>query len=178
MAAFSWPRTTSTGLSTLVLLLQLLLAKAQSPDRATSIVPAILVFGDSIVDTGNNNDLPTLIKSNFPPHGQDFPGHQATGRFCNGKIASDILGSQRKNKYIYIHARTLIACISYVNVILYIYIIPASKVGVKEIMPPYLGSRPGDGDLLTGVAFASAGTGYDPITAQVAVILSQRYNYN
>ncbi|KAG1354136.1 GDSL esterase/lipase EXL3 [Cocos nucifera] len=77
----------------LVLLLQLLLAKAQSPSPTTPIVPAILVFGDSIVDTGNNNGLSTVFKSNFPPYGQDFRRHQATGRFCNGKITSDIIAA-------------------------------------------------------------------------------------
>jgi hypothetical protein len=55
-------------------------------------IPALLVFGDSIVDAGNNNDLETLVKSNFPPYGKDFEGGIPTGRFCNGKIPSDIIG--------------------------------------------------------------------------------------
>lgn len=56
-------------------------------------VPAVLVFGDSIMDTGNNNNnLITSARSNFPPYGQDFKGGIPTGRFCNGKVPSDILG--------------------------------------------------------------------------------------
>ncbi|KAK7280769.1 hypothetical protein RJT34_25836 [Clitoria ternatea] len=53
--------------------------------------PAIIAFGDSIVDSGNNNDLKTLVKCNFSPYGKDFDGGVPTGRFCNGKIPTDIL---------------------------------------------------------------------------------------
>ncbi|KAL0410012.1 UNVERIFIED_CONTAM: GDSL esterase/lipase [Sesamum latifolium] len=30
------------------------------------LVPALCIFGDSVVDAGNNNNLQTLIKANFP----------------------------------------------------------------------------------------------------------------
>ncbi|KAL9427988.1 hypothetical protein AB3S75_030049 [Citrus x aurantiifolia] len=53
------------------------------------LVPALIIFGDSIVDVGNNNNLSTLIKANFPPYGRDFVTHRPTGRFCNGKLATD-----------------------------------------------------------------------------------------
>lgn len=56
-------------------------------------VPAVFAYGDSIVDSGNNNDLKTLVKCNFSPYGKDFQGGLPTGRFCNGKIPSDILGT-------------------------------------------------------------------------------------
>ncbi|CDP14394.1 unnamed protein product [Coffea canephora] len=56
------------------------------------LVPALYLFGDSIVDVGNNNYLETLIKANFPPYGRDFINHEATGRFCNGKLATDFTG--------------------------------------------------------------------------------------
>ncbi|CAA7407062.1 unnamed protein product [Spirodela intermedia] len=54
-------------------------------------VPALIIFGDSTVDSGNNNDIPTLLKSNFDPYGRDFSGGKPTGRFCNGKLATDFL---------------------------------------------------------------------------------------
>ena len=60
------------------------------PDNET--VPALLVFGDSIVDPGNNNDLVTFAKGNFPPYGRDFIGGIPTGRFSNGKIPADFIG--------------------------------------------------------------------------------------
>ncbi|KAL0370143.1 UNVERIFIED_CONTAM: GDSL esterase/lipase [Sesamum angustifolium] len=53
------------------------------------LVPALLIFGDSVVDAGNNNNLETIVKANFPPYGRDFIKHKPTGRFCNGKLASD-----------------------------------------------------------------------------------------
>ncbi|KAJ8637865.1 hypothetical protein MRB53_012132 [Persea americana] len=62
-------------------------ANAQS---STTLVPAIITFGDSAVDVGNNNYLPTVIKADFPPYGRDFVTHKPTGRFCNGKLATDI----------------------------------------------------------------------------------------
>ncbi|MED6106382.1 hypothetical protein PIB30_004155 [Stylosanthes scabra] len=54
-------------------------------------VPAVIGFGDSIIDPGNNNDLKTLVKCNFPPYGKDFQGGHPTGRFCDGKIPTDLL---------------------------------------------------------------------------------------
>ncbi|XVE78382.1 hypothetical protein DITRI_Ditri13aG0140500 [Diplodiscus trichospermus] len=54
-------------------------------------VPAIIVFGDSSVDAGNNNYIPTIARSNFEPYGRDFNGGHPTGRFCNGKIATDFI---------------------------------------------------------------------------------------
>ncbi|EXB66344.1 GDSL esterase/lipase [Morus notabilis] len=50
------------------------------------------VFGDSLVDAGNNNYLVfSLVKANFPHNGIDFPTKKPTGRFCNGKNAVDLL---------------------------------------------------------------------------------------
>ncbi|GAB4859387.1 hypothetical protein Ancab_010850 [Ancistrocladus abbreviatus] len=54
-------------------------------------VPALIVFGDSTVDTGNNNEIPTILKSNFPPYGRDFEGGRPTGRFSNGRNPSDFV---------------------------------------------------------------------------------------
>ncbi|TXG52020.1 hypothetical protein EZV62_021189 [Acer yangbiense] len=53
--------------------------------------PAVIFFGDSIVDTGNNNYVLTVAKCNFPPYGKDFIGGKATGRFCNGKVPPDFV---------------------------------------------------------------------------------------
>ncbi|CAL9051454.1 unnamed protein product [Musa banksii] len=53
------------------------------------LVPGVIIFGDSVVDAGNNNHLSTLVRANFPPYGRDFAQHWPTGRFCNGKLATD-----------------------------------------------------------------------------------------
>lgn len=54
-------------------------------------VPAMFVFGDSLVDPGNNNNLISLAKANYKPNGIDFP-EGVTGRFCNGGTVADHLG--------------------------------------------------------------------------------------
>nr|GEV72470.1 putative SGNH hydrolase-type esterase domain-containing protein [Tanacetum cinerariifolium] len=54
-------------------------------------VPCYFIFGDSLVDSGNNNDLETKWKANYAPYGIDFPnGH--TGRFTNGRTSADNIG--------------------------------------------------------------------------------------
>lgn len=58
---------------------------------AQAKVPAVIVFGDSSVDAGNNNYIPTIARSNFEPYGRDFSGGRPTGRFSNGKIPPDFL---------------------------------------------------------------------------------------
>ncbi|XP_062179615.1 GDSL esterase/lipase At1g71691-like [Phragmites australis] len=51
-------------------------------------VPAMFVFGDSLTDNGNNNDLTSLAKANYLPYGIDFAGGP-TGRFSNGYTMVD-----------------------------------------------------------------------------------------
>ncbi|CAN8295216.1 unnamed protein product [Cochlearia groenlandica] len=97
-----------------------------------SMFPAILVFGDSTVDTGNNDYITTIIRANFPPYGRNFPpGRNATGRFSNGKLIPDFI---------------------------------ATLMGIKDTVPPFLNPHLSDYDIITGVCFASAGSGYDNYT--------------
>ncbi|KAI3680764.1 hypothetical protein L6452_35540 [Arctium lappa] len=57
-------------------------------------VTCILVFGDSSVDPGNNNDLPdTWHKGNFLPYGLDFGHSIPTGRFTNGRLSTDFIAA-------------------------------------------------------------------------------------
>ncbi|CAH9141524.1 unnamed protein product [Cuscuta epithymum] len=53
-------------------------------------VPCYFVFGDSLVDNGNNNDITSLAKANYMPYGIDFPGGPS-GRFSNGKTTVDVV---------------------------------------------------------------------------------------
>ncbi|XP_051119820.1 GDSL esterase/lipase At5g33370-like isoform X2 [Andrographis paniculata] len=46
---------------------------------------AFFVFGDSLVDNGNNNYLATTARADSPPYGIDYPSHRPTGRFSNGE---------------------------------------------------------------------------------------------
>ena len=66
---------------------QLLILVAESRAK----VPAVIVFGDSSVDAGNNNRISTVLKSNFEPYGRDFTGGRPTGRFSNGRIPPDFI---------------------------------------------------------------------------------------
>ncbi|KAE8022306.1 hypothetical protein FH972_008116 [Carpinus fangiana] len=55
---------------------------------AREMVPAMFVFGDSLIDNGNNNDLPSFAKANYFPYGIDF-SDGPTGRFSNGYTMVD-----------------------------------------------------------------------------------------
>ncbi|XAR65960.1 Triacylglycerol lipase [Bertholletia excelsa] len=74
-------------------LLILFLLSAVTAARASSI-PAVFAFGDSTVDPGNNNHLPTLVRGDHPPYGRNFPGRVPSGRFSDGKLTTDFLVSQ------------------------------------------------------------------------------------
>ncbi|KAJ8759496.1 hypothetical protein K2173_007109 [Erythroxylum novogranatense] len=52
------------------------------------LVPALFIFGDSLIDNGNNNNLPSFAKANYYPYGIDFNGGP-TGRFSNGYTMVD-----------------------------------------------------------------------------------------
>lgn len=68
-----------------------------------SLAYTSFVFGDSLVDAGNNDYLFTLSKADSPPYGIDFSpsGGQPTGRFTNGRTIADILGNLRNGLNIY-----------------------------------------------------------------------------
>ncbi|KAM5556727.1 GDSL esterase/lipase [Rosa sericea] len=56
-------------------------------------VSALFAFGDSTVDSGMNNGLMPFVRCDHPPYGKDLPGHVPTGRYSNGKIATDFMAS-------------------------------------------------------------------------------------
>ncbi|KAL3519912.1 hypothetical protein ACH5RR_018061 [Cinchona calisaya] len=115
-------------------------AKAQTQNSVgMNSVSAVFVFGDSTADPGNNNYVTTTFKSDFPPYGRDFVNHIPTGRFTNGKLASDFI---------------------------------AKYLGIKEFVPPYLDPNLRIEELMSGVSFASAGSGFDPLTPQIGNVIS------
>jgi hypothetical protein len=116
----------------LVLQLLLQLLRGAAADR----VPAVIVFGDSTADTGNNNFIQTLLRGNYTPYGRDFAGGVATGRLSNGRLAADFV---------------------------------SQRLGLPPAVPAYLDPGHGIHQLASGVSFASAGSGFDDITAQIFV---------
>ncbi|KAF8388326.1 hypothetical protein HHK36_026992 [Tetracentron sinense] len=55
---------------------------------------AFFVFGDSLVDSGNNDYLVTTARADSPPYGIDYPTHRPTGRFSNGLNIPDIISER------------------------------------------------------------------------------------
>lgn len=77
-------------------LLSILLVKLSllAHGQATApVTPAMFIFGDSLIDNGNNNFIPTMARANYFPYGIDFG--LPTGRFCNGLTVVDYGGTYR-----------------------------------------------------------------------------------
>nr|XP_043618758.1 GDSL esterase/lipase At5g45950-like isoform X1 [Erigeron canadensis] len=113
---------------------------------AKNNVSCIFVFGDSSVDPGNNNNLITDQKGNFLPYGKDFYNGRPTGRFTNGRLATDLI---------------------------------ADALGHTKTIPAYLDPNLTNAQLVNGVSFASGGSGFDDLTAQLSNVipLSKQLEY-
>ncbi|XP_071691208.1 GDSL esterase/lipase At5g33370-like [Rutidosis leptorrhynchoides] len=65
---------------------------------------AFFVFGDSLVDNGNNNYLATTARADNRPYGIDYPTRRPTGRFSNGlnipDLISEAIGSEATLPYL------------------------------------------------------------------------------
>ncbi|KAL1542732.1 GDSL esterase/lipase-like protein [Salvia divinorum] len=59
--------------------------------NASPQASAMFVFGDSLVNNGNNNFLKSIAKANYYPYGVDST-RGATGKFSNGDTFVDYLG--------------------------------------------------------------------------------------
>ena len=66
------------------------MAVASGMSRADA-ARAFFVFGDSLVDNGNNNYLATSARADSPPYGIDYPTRRPTGRFSNGYNIPDFI---------------------------------------------------------------------------------------
>ncbi|RDX65048.1 GDSL esterase/lipase, partial [Mucuna pruriens] len=105
-------------------------------------IPAVYVFGDSLVDSGNNRHLGINGGANFLRYGIDF-GAKATGRYTNGKTVVDYLG------------------------IIPISFYAAMHLGLPFV-PPYLGlSNHQRNKITTGINYASGGSGILPETSNI-----------
>lgn len=63
--------------------------------QQTNAARAFFVFGDSLVDSGNNNYLVTTARADSPPYGIDYPTGRPTGRFSNGLNLPDIISMEK-----------------------------------------------------------------------------------
>ncbi|KAG2609409.1 hypothetical protein PVAP13_4KG036700 [Panicum virgatum] len=104
-----------------LLALFLLAASAMSGGvQAQPLVPAVISFGDSTVDVGNNNYLPRAVfKANYAPYGQSFARHEPTGRFSDAdtlgfeSYAPPYLSPQASGKNLLVGANFASAASSY-----------------------------------------------------------------
>lgn len=80
----------SSSNSVTICLIILALGTIHSSPQAEA-ARAFFVFGDSLVDNGNNNYLITTARADSYPYGIDSPTHRATGRFSNGLNIADII---------------------------------------------------------------------------------------
>lgn len=64
---------------------------------------AFFIFGDSTVDTGNNNYINTIPenRADYKPYGRNGFFDQPTGRFCEGRIIVDFIGIKPTPMLIY-----------------------------------------------------------------------------
>jgi len=106
----------SCTVQTLVLvpwfLVVFVLAGGEDSSETTAMFPAMFVFGDSLVDNGNNNHLNSLARSNYLPYGIDFAGNQPTGRFSNGKTIVDFIGTYFTYRSLHAFGFEISACIN------------------------------------------------------------------
>lgn len=71
-------------------LMMIIVAVAITMVASDPIAPCYFIFGDSLVDNGNNNQLNSLARANYFPYGIDF-SQGPTGRFSNGKTTVDVI---------------------------------------------------------------------------------------
>ncbi|KVI00923.1 Lipase, GDSL [Cynara cardunculus var. scolymus] len=98
-------------------------------------VPCFFIFGDSLVDNGNNNGILSLAKANYFPYGIDFPGGH-TGRFCNGKSTVDVIAeclgfSEYIPAYAYATDQDIIRGVNYAS----------AAAGIRDETGQHLGER-------------------------------------
>lgn len=135
------------------------------------LVPAMFIFGDSVVDAGNNNYIYTIVKANFRPYGRDFVHHKPTGRFCNGKLAADFTGTLFLTIF---SLQPILFFDSLMVLALLILSKTAENIGFTSYPPAYLSEEAKGKNLLIGANFASGASGYYETTAKLYV----RTSYN
>jgi phospholipase/lecithinase/hemolysin len=122
---------------TLVTVALLVLAAAQ-PARAC--YTRLFSFGDSLADTGNcrfifSNQSDAGEPALRPPYGETF-FHNATGRFSNGRLIIDFIGTaQHSHQFLVDRPISLLSMSTNVDICMGA---PAEALGLPFV-PPYLG---------------------------------------
>ena len=137
---------------------------------------ASFIFGDSLVDAGNNNYLPTLSRANIRPNGIDFKasGGNPTGRYTNGRTIGDIVG---KLYLLFSFALILLFCVSngLENNFRVNFLLTGEEMGVPNYAVPYLAPNSTGKAILYGVNYASGGGGVMNATGRIFVSFLSRF---
>ncbi|CAK9136635.1 unnamed protein product [Ilex paraguariensis] len=140
----------------LVVFVGVVVVSLQCGVRAQPQVPCYFIFGDSLVDNGNNNGISSLAKANYAPYGIDFPGGP-TGRFSNGKTTVDVIAQLLGfNNYIPPYAtasgRAILGGVNYAS----------AAAGIRDETGQQLGAR---------ISFGGQVNNYKNTVSQVVNIL-------
>ncbi|KAF5176086.1 GDSL esterase/lipase [Thalictrum thalictroides] len=119
-------------------------------------VPCYFVFGDSLVDNGNNNNIVSLAKANYLPYGIDWRG-PPTGRFSNALTTVDVIAqllgfSNFIPPYTQASGRTVLGGVNYAS----------AAAGIRDETGQQLGQR---------IAFNGQLRNYQTTVQQVVSIL-------
>eukprot|EP00258_Populus_trichocarpa_P051287 XP_024467306.1 GDSL esterase/lipase At5g45670 [Populus trichocarpa] len=122
-------------------------------------VPCYFIFGDSLVDNGNNNQLSSLAKANYMPYGIDFP-RGPTGRFSNGRTTVDVIAEQLGFRnyippYATARGRDILGGVNYAS----------AAAGIREETGRQLGDR---------ISFSGQVRNYQNTVSQIVNILGDR----
>ncbi|MFQ6644389.1 hypothetical protein Gotur_017826 [Gossypium turneri] len=124
-------------------------------------ISAFFVFGDSLVDVGNNYYINTFAKPEYP-NGIDFPKGNPSGRYTNSRTIADVVGKIGvgiSQDYIgsgSVRAkdRSPLVISSVCEPNLY-----GEEIGFKDYAPPFLAPNTTGDMILKGVNYASSGAG-------------------
>ncbi|KAL4585764.1 hypothetical protein LXL04_010389 [Taraxacum kok-saghyz] len=119
-------------------------------------VPCYFIFGDSLVDNGNNNGIASLARANYLPYGIDFPDGP-TGRFSNGRTVVDtvaeLLGfDDYIPPYANVRGRAILGGVNYAS----------AAAGIRDETGQQLGAR---------ISFGGQVNNYKNTVSQVVDIL-------
>ncbi|KAH8494050.1 hypothetical protein H0E87_020711 [Populus deltoides] len=122
-------------------------------------VPCYFIFGDSLVDNGNNNQLSSLAKANYMPYGIDFP-RGPTGRFSNGRTTVDVIAEQLGFRnyippYATARGRDILGGVNYAS----------AAAGIREETGRQLGDR---------ISFSGQVRNYQNTVSQIVNILGDK----
>ena len=114
---------------------------------------AFFIFGDSLLDPGNNNYINTTTEdqANFRPYGETFFKYP-TGRFSDGRLIPDFIGE----RLWYMRCFLLLSELVY-SCPADLLCLAAAEYAKLPLIPPYL--QPGNHQFTYGANFASGGAG-------------------